>query len=91
MDAVLAETNEVHDATAVPATATVAAGKPQRLSRKQKAAATVATEPAASKKESALSYEAKYRLVDRALRAFLSLGGPSSDATLIFLDALRDQ
>jgi len=86
IDAIL-ETNEVHDATVVP---TAAVAKPQRLSRKQKAA-SVATEPVASKKESALSYEAKYRLVDKALRAFLSLGGPQSDATLVFLDALRDQ
>jgi len=90
IDAIL-ETNEVHDATVVP---TAAAAKPQRLSRKQKAAAATvaATEPAASKKESALSYEAKYRIVEASLRAFLlCAGGPQSEATLVFLDALRDQ
>jgi len=91
------ETNEVHDATTatvVAATATVAPAKPQRLSRKQKATvvpATAATAAATEPKESTLSYEAKYRLVDKALRACLSLGGPSSEATLVFLDALRDQ
>jgi hypothetical protein len=87
------EVNEVHDASvapAAPAASAVPAAKPQRLSRKQqKATAAVATEPVTSKKE---NYEAKYRLVDKALRAFLlSAGGPQSDATLVFLDALRDQ
>ena len=87
IDAIL-ETNEVHDASVAAAPA-AAAGKPQRLSRKQKA--TVPVAPVA-KNESALSYEAKYRLVDKALRAFLlSAGGPQSDATLVFLDALREQ
>lgn len=93
------ETNEVHDATVVStvapaAAAAAAAGKPQRLSRKQQkaTATTVATTVAAAKNESTLSYETKYRLVDKALRAFLqSAGGPQSEATLIFLDALRDQ
>ena len=91
IDAIL-ETNEVHDATAVPAAA-AAAGKPQRLSRKQKATVPVAPAVApVAKNESTLSYEAKYRLVDKALRAFLlSAGGPQSDATLVFLDALREQ
>lgn len=92
IEAVLAETNEVHDASVAAAPA-AAAGKPQRLSRKQKA--TVPVVPAVApvaKNESTLSYETKYRLVDKALRAFLlSAGGPQSDATLVFLDALRDQ
>lgn len=102
IDAVLAETNEVHDATVAPTVPAVsavpvpvaAAGKPQRLSRKQQkaTATTVATTVAAAKNESTLSYETKYRLVDKALRAFLqSAGGPQSEATLVFLDALRDQ
>lgn len=89
IDAIL-ETNEVHDASVA---ATTASAKPQRLSRKQKATVPVAPAVApVAKNESALSYEAKYRLVDKALRAFLlSAGGPQSDATLVFLDALREQ
>jgi hypothetical protein len=86
------EVNEVHDASVAPAVPAAPAAKPQRLSRKQQkatAAAVAETEPVTSKKE---NYEAKYRLVDKALRAFLlSAGGPQSDATLVFLDALRDQ
>lgn len=86
------ETNEVHDATVAPAVPAAAAGKPQRLSRKQQKATATTVAATVAKNESTLSYETKYRLVDKALRAFLqSAGGPQSEATLIFLDALRDQ
>jgi hypothetical protein len=37
-----------------------------------------------------MSYETKYRVIDRACRALLSDGFPASEATLVFLDALQE-
>jgi len=78
----------------------------KRRSRKQKAkaadatapaatAATAATAPAATAaatvaNPSTMSYETKYRVIDRAFRALLSDGFPASEATLVFLDALQE-
>ena len=75
----------------------------KRRSRKQKAKAGDATAPpaapaapaaapaaAAASNSSTMSYETKYRVIDRAFRALLSDGFPASEATLVFLDALRE-
>jgi hypothetical protein len=70
----------------------------KRRSRKQKAKAADAPAPApavaapaaAAANPSTMSYETKYRVIDRAFRALLSDGFPASEATLVFLDALRE-
>jgi len=67
------------DATATAATAPV----PASAVPAAPAAATVAN-------PSTMSYETKYRVIDRAFRALLSDGFPASEATLVFLDALQE-
>ena len=67
------------DATAPPA---VPASAP--------AAAPAPAAAAAASNSSTMSYETKYRVIDRAFRALLSDGFPASEATLVFLDALRE-
>ncbi len=67
------------DATAPAATAATAATNATAVP----AAATVAN-------PSTMSYETKYRVIDRAFRALLSDGFPASEATLVFLDALQE-
>jgi hypothetical protein len=76
----------------------------KRRSRKQKAKAADATGTAATNATAAtavpaaatvpnpstMSYETKYRVIDRAFRALLSDGFPASEATLVFLDALQE-
>jgi hypothetical protein len=72
----------------------------KRRSRKQKAKAADATTTgatgaavaavAAVPNPSTMSYETKYRVIDRAFRALLSDGFPASEATLVFLDALHE-
>lgn len=37
-----------------------------------------------------MTYEAKYRVIDRAFRAFLNDGSPGSEGMLVFLDAIKD-
>jgi len=59
--------------------------RPLRQSRKK---AKAAGEPPAASQ--AMSYEVKYRVVDRALRAMLSDVTAQNEAMLVFLDALKD-
>jgi hypothetical protein len=93
-----ATTNEATTATTANTATTIKATKARR-SRKQEpvvhntvatVAATVAAAVAANAVASSMTYESKYRVIDRAFRAFLNDGTPGSEGMLVFLDALKD-
>jgi len=84
-----ATTNEANTAN----TATTIKATKARRSRKQEPVVhnTVATAvTAVNTVASPMTYESKYRVIDRAFRAFLNDGTPGSEGMLVFLDALKD-
>jgi len=81
------------DATAAAATAAATAATasaPAAPAATAAAPAATAAPAAVASNPSTMSYETKYRVIDRAFRALLSDGFPASEATLVFLDALQE-
>jgi len=91
------QVNEVHDVADIADIADIAESDESRPPPKggqsrKKAKTTVPVEPTVPvvATPSQMSYETKYRVVDRALRAMLSDVTSQNEAMLVFLDALRE-